>query len=316
VMISKDLGNLGTIGVSPQASLYSSAFEITTNDSSSDETILLSEQKIASQTNMRAVNSSFNQLLHSGESADGNPQATLGLDWIAQRYDVLEVVAGLEASKPPATMPDNFNGLTVGGTTIVSNGTNFVYRKMATFNTFGNSGDRTFTDLVAPGDGILMQSFGSSTTVQSGTSFAAPMVTGTVALLQQYGNQRQASPTTHWSTDYVHHQVMKAVLMNSADKIANVSDIPAMIGVNDDIPTLPVPNGGLLDQNKTVLRTDGTNWFSDKAAADKSVDTGGLKPIDDSFRIWVSSNMQCDTHTMLPIGIGLGFGLVDSFLRA
>lgn len=206
-------------------------------------------------------------------------------DWIAQRYDVLEVIAGHETNKPLQTMPDNFNGITVGGTTILSDGGNLLYRKVASFNAFGNSGDRTFTDIVAPGDGVLMQSFGSNTAPSNinGTSFAAPHVTGTVALLQQYGNQRQSASTPNWSGDYVHHQVMKAVLMNSADKIAHASDIPEMIGVNDDIPTLPVPTGGLLGQEKTVIRTDNGNWFSDKAAADKSFDTGGLKPLDDQF---------------------------------
>jgi hypothetical protein len=44
-----------------------------------------------------------------------------------------------------------------------------------------------------------------------------------------------------------------------------------------------VPAGGLLEQQKTILRTDGGNWFSDKAAADKSFNSGGLKPIDDQF---------------------------------
>jgi hypothetical protein len=283
VMISKNLANNGTIGVAPQASLYSSAFVDVSFDAAGDTAILLAEQKIASLTNMRAVNSSFGQLLHDGGSYDGNTQTTLGLDWMAQRYDVLEVVAGLQ-SGPMKSMADNFNGITVGETTIVNDGAgNFVFRKMASGNVFTTSFDRSFNDIVAPGDGVLMQSFGSTTHTDTGTSFAAPHVTGTVALLQQYGNQRQSSPTVNWTPDYVHHQVMKAVLMNSADKIAHQADIPSMIGVNNDISTFPVPPGGFLDQTKTVLRTDNTNWFDDKAAADKSPISGGLKPIDDQF---------------------------------
>lgn len=80
VMISKDLASKGTIGVAPQASLFSSAYVNVDNNADGDTAVILSEQKIASLTNMRAVNSSFSPLRHTGESEDGNSQTTLGLD--------------------------------------------------------------------------------------------------------------------------------------------------------------------------------------------------------------------------------------------
>ncbi len=86
-------------------------------------------------------------------------------------------------------------------------------------------------------------------------------------------------PNWNDTTDYRHHQGMKAVLLNSADKIHQQSDLPASFS---GITTLPVPDGGFLDQDRTVLRKDGGNWFS-TPAADKSSASGGLQPLDDQF---------------------------------
>jgi hypothetical protein len=61
-----------------------------------------------------------------------------------------------------------------------------------------------------------------------GTSFAAPQVTATVALLQEFGDlavrrtlleRKLGLSQSHWSLDSRRHEVMKAVLMNSTDKI-------------------------------------------------------------------------------------------------
>lgn len=66
-------------------------------------------------------------------------------------------------------------------------------------------------DLLAPGTDIKIASaVGNATfTNQSGTSFAAPITTGVVALLQQHGAKKGYS---------IDPRVMRAVLMNSANK--------------------------------------------------------------------------------------------------
>jgi len=58
----------------------------------------------------------------------------------------------------------------------------------------------------------------------NGSSFAAPTVVGTTALLQQYGQQQRNLPTPNprFDSDSERHQVMKAVILNSADKISGV----------------------------------------------------------------------------------------------
>ena len=53
----------------------------------------------------------------------------------------------------------------------------------------------------------------------SGTSFAAPHVTGTIALLQQYAVGNFAA-----NANARRHEVMKAVIMNSADKIKDTGN--------------------------------------------------------------------------------------------
>jgi len=52
--------------------------------------------------------------------------------------------------------------------------------------------------------------------LRSGTSYAAPHATGVVALLQEYARANGLG------ADSRRHEVMKAVLMNSADKVAGL----------------------------------------------------------------------------------------------
>ena len=58
----------------------------------------------------------------------------------------------------------------------------------------------------------------------SGTSFAAPHTTASVALLQEFGDRQLKQKQSHWSEDSRRHEVMKAVLFNSADKIQDTGD--------------------------------------------------------------------------------------------
>ncbi len=90
------------------------------------------------------------------------------------------------------------------------------------------------------------------------------MVTGTVALLQQYGEQQFNSGGTgaHFgTTDFRHHEVMKAVLMNSADKLIDNHMIIAGGGQ-------VVPQGGLLGMDRTVTDQNGHDWRQSPANDD------------------------------------------------
>jgi hypothetical protein len=74
-----------------------------------------------------------------------------------------------------------------------------------------------------------------------------------VALLQEYGDQQINQKNPHWSLDSRRHQVMKAVMLNAADKIKDTGD------------------GLLLGMRRTVLTKDQKTWLESDAYKDPKI---------------------------------------------
>lgn len=269
-------------GVATGAKLYAAGWKPT--GLNSDEEAAITAQLIASQTTptggrIHAINMSF---VVEGNFLDGNQLLTQFVDWSAADDDVLYVQAGRESTTPTGnSVPtDNYNGLTVGWSSKIGN----VYRQVSERNDFSQplegsfEGPRTAIGLIAPGDNIEMRGLGdilASDERNDGTSFAAPHVTGTVALLQQFAGQKIISPGgQQWhDTRARRHEVMKAVLLNSADKI------------KDDGAIAPI--GSFLGMERTVMdlgpEFDGQNsrnWLQSEAYGDEPFSIASFIPLD------------------------------------
>lgn len=235
VMVSRDKA---FPGVAPGAKLYSSAVGSTKNMGQPEE--CLSAQHIASQNgnDVRAINFSFGEPLtrdpRTDAVLDGNALLTLCIDWSSRVHDVLYAIAGNQGKGGIPIPTDNFNAMNIAFSTRREN----IYNKVDVSNLAGanygatarlagkefNIDGRNSISLVAPGSNIPMLNADGKLNKVTGTSFAAPQVTATVALLQEYGDKQLRSNQPNWSIDARRHQVMKAVLMNSADKIADKGD--------------------------------------------------------------------------------------------
>lgn len=199
---------------------------------------------------MRAINMSAIRPLQGipGDDIDGNSHMTLFIDWSARERDVLYVIAWGNNDSPLKRAPtDNFNGMTVAASQQVDpENDDDKFRKFGTINNlFGRpTDDREPISLLAPGQPVAalnlqdMPAFGAE-----GTSAAAPHVTGTVALLQQFAEPKvDAGTDPRWGVNSQRHETMKAVMMNSADKL-----------------------DGVHGSTRTVLDDVGDNWLQSPA---------------------------------------------------
>ena len=265
VMVSQDKR---LTGVAPDASLYSAAVGSLPEQAGQPEECLAS-QHVALQNggDVRAMNFSFGESLEgdtrTNPSLDGNSLLTQCIDWSERVHDVLYVIAGNQGNGGIPIPTDNFNGINVAYSTRIEGrfvkldfanmGSEPTFRPFRDSQPESNLASRRSISLVAPGNYIEMINPDGSVSASSGTSFAAPHVVATVALLQELGDRQFRAGLANWSIDSRRPMVMKAVLLNSADKLEDQGD------------------GHRLDMARTLLDESNRNWLESDAYRDPKI---------------------------------------------
>jgi subtilisin family serine protease len=265
VMISQDKQRTG---VAPGALLYSGAVGPLEGRSAQPEECLAA-QTVALQNggDVRAINFSFGEPLsrdpRPNPVLDGNALLTQCIDWSSRVHDTLYVIAGNQGGGGIPIPTDNFNGINVAYSRQVDGlytkvdfanlSSEPTFRSLRTPDPETNEGPRRSINLVAPGSEIDLIDPDGRIRVASGTSFASPHVVGTVALLQQLVDRQIRAGLPNWSLEARHPIVIKAALLNSADKLADSGD-----GLN-------------LGMTRTLLDESNQPWTAADAYQDRRI---------------------------------------------
>ncbi len=258
VMVSQDKK---LRGVAPDARLYASAVGSLKGGGQPQE--CLATQHIAQQNSgdVRAINFSFGESLsqdpRTDAKLDGNALLTQCIDWSSRVHDTLYVIAGNQGQGGIPIPTDHYNGITTAYTTKQEG----LYTKVDFANLSAlpvgigrslikqeiNAGARRAINLLAPGSKVAVYDLAGTIQEVSGTSFAAPHITASVALLQEFGDRQLRQQKPNWSLDSRRHQVNKAVLLNSADKLKDSG------------------NGSFLGMMKTIFSKSHYTWLESDA---------------------------------------------------
>ena len=264
VMISQDKQ---LVGVAPDALLFSASIGPLDGELSGQPRECLTTQHVALRNSgdVRAINFSFGEPLvndpRPNASLDGNALLTQCIDWSSMAHKTLYIIAGNQGGGGIPIPTDNFNGINVAYSTQVdgqfvkvdyaNSGSEPLFNPRGASAPESNVGSRRSIGLVAPGDDIRMLNPNGQETFSSGSSFAAPHVAATGALLQEWGDRKIR--TAGWSLDAREPIVMKAILLNAADKLRDEGD------------------GQNLGMSKTLLDESNLTWIESDAYRDPQV---------------------------------------------
>jgi len=181
------------VGVAPDASLYVGNADSLTGIKSAVDWL-----ERGGDANGAYDVSIFN---HSWQGGDAD--AAQFMDWMTIERDTLHVIAAGNSSGPLDGVATAFNGLTVGAL-------DGAFEARGLFSDF-EPGATPKPDLVAPGTDIANGPAGPGQIEDTGTSFAAPQVTGVAAMLAEKG-------LTVGSGNAKNRLAQRAIIMNSTRK--------------------------------------------------------------------------------------------------
>ncbi len=263
VMISRDKG---LPGVAPDALLFASAAGAPRGNGQPQE--CLASQFVALQNggDVRAINFSFGEPIsrdpRPDARLDGNALLTRCVDWSARVHNTLYTIAGNQGQGGIQIPTDNFNGINVASTRRRDG----IFSKLDFSNLSAaptgvgrtlirqeiNFGPRRSIAIVAPGQDISVFDLRGRLERVTGTSFATPHVNATVALLQEFGD-RQIRQRQWAGTASRQAEVMKAVILNSADKVQDQGD------------------GKRLGMSRNIYTMDEKTWLESDAYRDPQI---------------------------------------------